>query len=115
MNAQQINSILGVVIGCISVIGTFVAVSQFYRNRIKEMINRNASAATKAYAAERDFNHLQRNYQQLQTSLDQLMREIDLRVEKLEIRFVRTETLMRLLTKEITENSVLNLIDKDED
>lgn len=112
MNLEAIATIVGLVL---SIGGTFVAVSQFYRKRLKEMVDRNANAVKKEYAAERDFNHLQRNYQQLQVSVDQLMKELDIRVERVEIRFIRIETLIRVLTKEMTGESVSNLLGKDED
>lgn len=112
MNLEAIATIVGL---SISIGGTFAAVSQFYRQRLREMVDRNSNAVKKEYAAERDFNHLQRNYQQLQVSLDQLMKELDVRVEKLEIRFIRVETLMRVLTKELTNESVSSLLGKDED
>lgn len=97
----------------ISVGTTFVAVSRFYARRLKDLIESQKEAARKEYAAERDFAHLQRNYQQLQTAVDQLAREIDLKIDRLELRFTRVETLIRILSKEITGESPSNLLDKE--
>jgi len=105
---------LATVVGlCLSVGGTFVAVSRFYANKLREIVDRQKEAALKEYAAERDFKHLQRNYEQLQIALDQVRRDIDLRLDKLEIRFTRVETLIEILGKKITGKSPSNLLDKE--
>ena len=97
----------------LSIGGTFVAVSRFYAGKLKQIIDTQKEAARKEYAAERDFAHLQRNYQQLQVAVDQLSREFDLKLDRLELRFARVETLIRVLSKEITGESPSNLLDKE--
>lgn len=106
MTAEQLNSVLGVIIGCISVVGTFAGVTGFYRQRLKEIIDRQAGAAKKEYAAERAFMHLQNNYQQLQSSVNTLTTEAERRIERIEIRLIRLETLIKILTKDLTGESV---------
>lgn len=115
MNTQQLNSVLGVIIGCISVLGTFAGVTGYYRQRLRELIDRQAGAAKKEYAAERAFLHLENNYKQLQASVDLLTRESDRRVEKIEIRLIRVETLMQVLTNRLTSDSFETVRDDNEE
>lgn len=111
MNLETFATILGIII---SIGGTFAAVSQFYRNRIQNMINLRAVASKKEYAAERDFAHLQKNYEHLQSSLDKFLGDTDTRLERLEIRFVRVETLMQILSRDMSGDSVDTTIKRNE-
>lgn len=95
----------------LSIGGTFLGVSRFYANKLKEVIERQKEAARKEYAAERDFAHLQRNYQQLQVAVDQLSREFDLKLDRLELRFARVETLIKVLSVKVTGETPSKLID----
>lgn len=99
MNIQTVSAVVGLVVGMLSIIATFVGVSAFYRQRLREVIDRNVTSANKQYAAERDFAHLQTNYTQLQQSLDILNRDLDTRIERIEIRFARMEVLVRMISK----------------
>jgi len=114
MNIQTANTLIGFIVGLTSIAATFAAVSRFYRQRLKEVIDRNVVNANKQYAAERDFNHLQRNYEQLQKSLDILNRDLDVRVEKLEIRFARIEVLIRVVAKNTTGDTTDKMITGDD-
>lgn len=107
---ETIATFVGLVL---SVGGTFIAVSRYYAKQLQAFIDSQREAARKEYAAERDFAHLQRNYQQLQTAVDQLSREFELKIDRLELRFARVETLIRILSKEITGESPSNLLDKE--
>lgn len=97
----------------LSIGGTFLGVSRFYSNKLKQLIESQKEAARKEYAAERDFAQLQRNYQQLQVAVDQLSREFDLKLGRLELRFARVEMLIRILSKELTGDTPGNLLDKE--
>lgn len=89
MNLEAIAAIMGIV-G--TVLGTFIAVSQFYRSRIKELIDRNTTAATKAYAAQRDFEHLDRHQEQLKSAVVSLQDDlIELEKQMVELQVISKE------------------------
>lgn len=57
---------LSVLLGAI---GTGIAVRSFYEKRHQETLDRYAQSREKAYAAERDFQHLKANQEQLKETL----------------------------------------------
>lgn len=94
MNLEAIATLMGI-IG--TILGTFIAVSQFYRNRIKEMIERNATAGIKAYAAQREFEHLERHQQQLKENVRCLQDDlIELEKQMVELKVISTASYNRI-------------------
>jgi len=74
-------SIIGTICGSM---GTLIAVQSHikslkndWRNRLEEEINKQNDAKLKAYAAERDFNHLRNNQDQLKQAIGTLQKETD--------------------------------------
>lgn len=58
-------------------IGSWLALRSFYEAKHKEAMQRYADSQTKAYAAERDFNHLRNNQEQLKSSMALMDQEVD--------------------------------------
>ena len=65
-------------------IGTLIAVQSHIRSlkrdwkmRLQEEIDRNSEGKLKAYAAERDFNHLRNNQEQLKQAVMEIQKEVD--------------------------------------
>ena len=57
-------------------VGTWLAVRTFYEKRHQETLDRYAQSREKAYAAERDFEHLRKNQEQMKESLKLLDDEL---------------------------------------
>ncbi|UBF28320.1 hypothetical protein K9N68_10815 [Kovacikia minuta CCNUW1] len=57
-------------------IGTWLALRTFYEKRHQETLDRYASSQQKAYAAERDFEHLRRNQEQMKEALKMFDEEL---------------------------------------
>lgn len=60
----------------LGIIGTWLAVRSYYEKRQRELSDRNALGVQKAYAAERDFEHLKRDQEQMKEALKLLDDEI---------------------------------------
>jgi len=50
-------------------LGTYLAARSYYEKRHQETLEKFAQSREKAYAAERDFEHLRRNQEQMKESL----------------------------------------------
>jgi len=91
---MSIESLFTIFALTLSAIGTFLAVSKFYQEKIKEIVSERTKAQEKEFAAEKEFRHLKRNYEQLQSSIDLLTKELEVRVEKLEVKIDRIKTIL---------------------
>lgn len=90
-------SIVGTICGSV---GTLIAVQAHikslkndWRNRLEDEINRQNEAKIKAYAAERDFNHLRNNQDQLKEAMKSLTTEAD----EIRERVIKIEVLQQQL------------------
>lgn len=84
MNSDGVNILVGMGGLILTSIGTYLAVRSFYQQlvgakqrQIQAMIDEKAAAATKAYAAQRDFEHLKRNQEQLKVGLTHLSGDLE--------------------------------------
>lgn len=78
---EVIATICGIGFGAI---GTLIAarehikgIKQDFKLRLEEEMNRQTEAKVKAYAAERDFNHLRNNQEQLKVAVGLIQNEVD--------------------------------------
>lgn len=78
---EFIATICGISFGAI---GTYLATAQHIKSlkqdfklRLQEEMDKQAEARVKAYAAERDFNHLKNNQEQLKQSILLIQSEVD--------------------------------------
>lgn len=58
-----------VVSAFLGMVGTWIAVRSYYEKRHRETMDRNAISVQKAYAAERDFEHLRKNQEQIKEAI----------------------------------------------
>lgn len=94
---DAIPTLAGVLFGAI---GCYLGVRNYTRELKKEWqakldneINKNADSKVKAYAAERDFNHLKNNQEQFKEALRMLQDEFeDLRTTQIETKTLLTAT-----------------------
>lgn len=95
--AEVVLSIVGTLCGSL---GTLIAVQAHirslkadWRRRLEDEINKQNEAKLKAYAAERDFNHLRNNQDQMKSAITSLTAETDEIREKV----IRIEVLQQQL------------------
>jgi hypothetical protein len=101
MNGVQIDFFEKVFSLLLGVMGTWVAVSSYYRKRHQETLSRYADGEKKAYAAERDFNHLRNNQEQMKEALRMLDDELrNTRDDFLEVKGILIATLNHIGTSE---------------
>ncbi len=77
MDNVDVKSILAVLTFLAGAGSTAVAMLKSRAVEDKKRLEAYASAETKRYAAERDFNHLRNNQEQMKISIRELSREID--------------------------------------
>lgn len=91
-----------------SIIGTWIGVSKFYQDSLKEkkaqiqqIVQERSEANTKEYAAQRDFAHLKRNLEQLQHGQLQIMSELESRIQQVEDNLEKADRRLIKLTAEL--------------
>ncbi|MGJ3253825.1 MAG: hypothetical protein ACFE0J_22230 [Elainellaceae cyanobacterium] len=113
MALESLATLIGIIVG---IVGTYLSMKTYYRNRRQEMLQEFADKERKEYAAQRDFSHLQRNYQNLQISVDQLFKEIELRVDRVESRINRLNILTRAISVKLDSGDVVkDMFDSQDD
>lgn len=78
-----------------------------------------AQSATKKYAAQRDFQHLQRNYEQLAKNQETILNELEERADRLQNALERQQLLLNLVLGQVAGNdksvgTMLKKLDSDE-
>ncbi|GEM_PF-4522043 len=77
--------------------GTYLALRTFYEKKHQETLDRFAQSQTKAYAAERDFEHLRRNQEQMKESIKLLDDEVsETRADLKEVKGMLTAMFARI-------------------
>jgi GTP1/Obg family GTP-binding protein len=91
---ELIATITGIVFGAL---GMLIAAQQHVRSlrkewleRLEEERNRHSDAKVKAYAAERDFEHLRRHHEQLKIAVGMLQEDLD----KLKDSYIESKTII---------------------
>lgn len=82
----EITQILGILVAILSAISLLGGIFAYQR-----------ASTRKAYAAERDFNHLKRNFDQLTINTEQLWRRVDETHEKEMLELIRISEKMQSL------------------
>lgn len=102
MNSDVLNSALAIG-GFLLGLGTTIAA---YLAWMKQ-------SATKAYAAQRDFQHLMRSYEQLAAGQATLLRELDERADRLQNALDRQQILLQaVLAKSGSDESIGAIMNK---
>lgn len=105
-------TLAGVLFGAI---GCYLGIRNYTRDLKKEWqaklqaeIDRNSDSKVKAYAAERDFNHLKNNQEQLKLAVSDLQTEFEeLKDSQIEMRTLMNAsyTQLQILSSRVTEGS----------